>query len=235
MKKILLASLAFLSVQLVMAQFTFSGNNIFNTNSGNVGIGETLPQAKLDVSGNARFLTGEHQIYINSYIDFDPNLAGIRVNSGHMVLNAKSNGVIYINRDVVGDTRIQSNQVDIAVFNRNGTVGIGVVNTGSFKLAVEGKIGAREVHVTLANPWPDYVFKTDYKLMSLEEVREFIKTNHHLPDMPPAAEVEKNGIDLGDLNAKLLRKVEELTLYMIELKEENEKIKEELQKLKVQK
>lgn len=98
----------------------------------------------------------------------------------------------------------------------NGNIGIGVANPGNFKLSVEGKIGAREVNVTNTNPWPDYVFETAYQLSSLLELEEFIRRNKHLPEIPSSQTVEKEGIDLGKMNVLLLKKVEELTLHLIE-------------------
>ncbi|HEX6426217.1 MAG TPA: hypothetical protein VF008_00975 [Niastella sp.] len=110
-------------------------------------------------------------------------------------------------------------------FAGNGNIGIGTLSPGTFKLAVEGKIGAREVRVTSANPWPDYVFAEQYKLISLSALKEYISRNHRLPEMPSAQEVKDNGIELGKMNAKLLEKIEELTLYVIELKEDIEQLK----------
>jgi len=112
-----------------------------------------------------------------------------------------------------------------------GTIGVGTQNVGSFKLAVEGKIGAREVQVTNTSPWPDYVFNNNYKLMDIDALNEYIRINNHLPDMPSAEEVKDGGgVELGDMTSRLVKKVEELTLYVIELKKENEKIREQLEK-----
>ncbi|MOA38224.1 hypothetical protein D3C78_1598840 [compost metagenome] len=69
------------------------------------------------------------------------------------------------------------------------------------------------------------MFEPDYKLRSLSEVEMFIKLNKHLPEIPSAKEVENNGIAVGEMNAKLLQKIEELTLYLIEMKKENEELK----------
>jgi hypothetical protein len=85
---------------------------------------------------------------------------------------------------------------------------------------VEGKLGAREVVVTTA-PWADYVFAGNYKLRPLSEVARFIQENKHLPEVPTTAEVEKNGNNLAETDALLLKKIEELTLYVIE---QNKKI-----------
>lgn len=101
----------------------------------------------------------------------------------------------------------------------NGNVGIGTTNPGAYKLAVEGTIGARKLIVT-QSAWADYVFHPTYKLPSLQEVEAYIKSHQHLPDVPSTADVEKNGIDVGENQATLLKKIEELTLYLIELKKQ---------------
>jgi hypothetical protein len=100
-----------------------------------------------------------------------------------------------------------------------GNVGIGTTNPQA-KLAVKGTVLALKVKVSPATngtDWPDYVFKKNYKLRSLNSLEAFIKTNHHLPDVASAKEVEKDGLDLANTQAVLLKKIEELTLYVIEL------------------
>jgi hypothetical protein len=122
----------------------------------------------------------------------------------------------------------------------SGSVGIGTSSPGSFKLAVEGKIGANEVQVrTAGSGWADYVFFDNYQLRPLTEVERFVKQNHHLPEVPSAAEVEKNGHNLGQMDAILLKKIEELTLYLIEqqkqlgqLQQQNQALQQEVQALK---
>ncbi|MXV50369.1 hypothetical protein GS399_05240 [Pedobacter sp. HMF7647] len=111
----------------------------------------------------------------------------------------------------------------------NGNVGIGTTMPDA-KLTVLGDIHAKEVKVNLNVPGPDYVFEKDYPLPDLNEVKEFIAENQHLPDIPSAAEMEKYGLKLGELNMKLLKKIEELTLYVIDLKKESER-QNELNKL----
>ena len=113
-----------------------------------------------------------------------------------------------------------------------GNVGIGT-STPQSKLAVNGEITAKKVKVTPTG-WPDYVFRPTYILRPLPELEQFIKDQQHLPEIPAAAEVEKNGIDLGDNQALLLKKIEELTLYVIDLNKQVQQQQEEIIRLKQQ-
>ncbi|SHH87988.1 tail fiber protein [Flavobacterium defluvii] len=115
---------------------------------------------------------------------------------------------------------------------QNGNIGIGT-SIPDEKLTVKGKIHTQEVKVDLLGALvPDYVFENDYQLKTLEEVEKYIKENKHLPEIPSAQEIEKNGLMLAEMNMNLLKKIEEMTLYMIEMKKENEKQNEEIKKLK---
>lgn len=108
-------------------------------------------------------------------------------------------------------------------------IGIGTTDTKGYKLAVNGSAVFTLVKVIPpSTPWPDYVFHKTYKLRPLSEVEQFIQQNHHLPEVPSAAEVEKNGLDLGKNQAVLLKKIEELTLYTIE---QNKKLEAQNEKL----
>jgi hypothetical protein len=105
----------------------------------------------------------------------------------------------------------------------SGSVGIGTNDPKGYKLAVagntavDGVLKAKEVKVQ-SDVWADFVFEKDYKLRSLNEVETFIQENRHLPDIPSEEEVKEEGISIGEMNARLLRKVEELTLYLIQQK-----------------
>jgi hypothetical protein len=108
----------------------------------------------------------------------------------------------------------------------NGNVSIGGSGkvASGYLLSVVGKVMAEEVRVELNGTWPDYVFANDYQLMKLPELKKYIKANKHLPEIP-AAEEMKAGIEMGKMNKLLMQKVEELTLYVIQLSEAIEELK----------
>ncbi|NII83293.1 hypothetical protein [Pedobacter sp. SG908] len=111
-----------------------------------------------------------------------------------------------------------------------GNVGIGTTNPTE-RLSVNGKIRAKEIKVEATN-WPDYVFEEGYKVETLEGLESYIKENKHLPEIPSAKLIEKEGLVLGEMNKKLLKNLEELTLHVIELNKRMEKLEAENQKLK---
>lgn len=128
------------------------------------------------------------------------------------------------------------------VFNIPTTIGddfVGVGSNGTLWMKflnnknvwINGKLSAKEIDVSTTF-WSDFVFNPDYKLMPLDELENFIKENNHLPSIPTESEVKRDGINVAEMNTKLLQKVEELTLYVIELKKENEQIKKILLKTK---
>jgi hypothetical protein len=130
--------------------------------------------------------------------------------------------------------------IDALTILNNGNIGLGTSSTGNHRLAVEGSIGAREIKVE-SSGWSDFVFEKEYELLTLEEVEQHINENGHLPEIPSEAEVTENGINLGEMNAKLLQKIEELTLYMIDINKqvqqltlENQELKEKVQSLENQ-
>jgi hypothetical protein len=115
-----------------------------------------------------------------------------------------------------GNLRLDGTQVAIGADLNTAT---------GYKLAVSGKVICEELKVKLSGNWPDYVFDAKYKLPSLSEVEKYIKENKHLPNIPAASEVETNGMEVGDMQKKMMEKIEELTLYVIELKKELDTLK----------
>ncbi len=98
----------------------------------------------------------------------------------------------------------------------NGNIGIGAADTRGYRLAVAGNMIAESIKVKVQSDWPDYVFVPSYKMTSLSDVEQFINTHHRLPEIPSAGEVENNGVNLGDMSTALLKKIEELTMHLIQ-------------------
>jgi len=109
-----------------------------------------------------------------------------------------------------------------------GNMGIGTTDPQGYMLAVNGSAIATSMKVKAYGSWPDYVFKPSYQLPSLTDVKTYIAQNHHLPDMPSEADVAKDDINLGEMDKLLTKKVEELTLYLIEKDAENKDLKQTL-------
>lgn len=192
---------------------SFGTPTLSMTPNNNVGIGTSTPTSKLHVD----ITTSSSSIPQSGLL--------IKTNSFYSMDNAANSYYL--------KTFDEGSQSTAFIVKGTGSVGIGTENTGNCKLAVEGKIGAREVVVTLATPFPDYVFDSKYRLRSLDSLRNFIDLNKHLPGIPSAAEVEsKGGVELGNLNNKMLEKIEELTLYVIELNNQIKDLKKENQELK---
>ncbi|MBN1462593.1 MAG: hypothetical protein JXQ69_01395 [Paludibacteraceae bacterium] len=189
---------------------------LLNARGGNVGIGTTTPISTLDVNGDIH--TPENSsLWIGGYGDE----GGPRLRLHHST-NA------YI--DYVDHLYFRAGVDEVFTMTASGKVGIGTVNPQN-ALDVNGTIHAKEVKVDL-NGWADFVFEKNYNLPSLAEVNQFIEDNGHLPNIPSAQEVKENGVNLAEMQAKLLQKVEELTLYSIQQQKEIQSLKSELESLK---
>jgi len=115
---------------------------------------------------------------------------------------------------------------------KNGNIGIGT-KTPDMKLTVKGNIHAEEVKIDLNIPAPDYVFKEDYNLRTIEQLESFIKQNSHLPEIPSAKEFKQNGVMQAEMDMNLLKKIEELTLYTIQQEKQLDKQSKEIEDLKI--
>ncbi len=113
------------------------------------------------------------------------------------------------------------------IVHSNGNIGIGTMNPQA-KLAVEGNILAQQIKVKTDISVPDYVFEPDYNLKSLEEIERYVKEHKHLPEIPSATQIQKDGLDLAKMNLLLLKKVEEMTLQLIQMNNEMKKQAEKI-------
>ncbi|HEY8898621.1 MAG TPA: hypothetical protein VIM79_27520 [Niastella sp.] len=203
------------------------------TGAGNLGIGTTNPRALLSLgaTGYGKKLLVYDNPSTNVQAGFGIDMSNIGGGRELTVFHPSSNGIdgkISFGR-ILESTGAYTETVRIT---GEGNVGIGTTNPGSFKLAVEGAMAARSVKVT-SSQFADYVFEPTYKLRPLSTVESYINENKHLPGMPSAKEIEKEGgFELAAMNVKLLEKIEELTLYVIEIKKENEQMKKENAQMK---
>lgn len=221
-----------------------------------LGIGSKAPGAKFQVNNSilvAPFVPGESGGYLTN------EGARITISDGNIYDNVHggiSFGGMYVenglrfnatyNHIEFGDAylRIRNNQqtkifigsgdewgTQNVILNPNsGNVGIGTM-TPTERLSVNGNIRTKKLIVTQSG-WPDYVFANEYQLMPLNDVKKFIYKNKHLPGIPSEKKIMEDGLDVGNTQALLLKKIEELTLYVIQLKEENQAIKKEIQRIK---
>ncbi len=188
------------------------GSHLVIEKGGNVGIGTSSPDQLLTISD-----------------DDNPVLRLERsgTNRHDWEMYSQSGGSLSFRG---GGNAVGSSLNDRLTIKSDGNVGIGTIDPQN-KLSVEGTIWAQEVKVSMTDA-ADWVFEDDYELRSLEEVETFVKSNKHLPDVPSADEFRKNDMNLGEMNNLLLQKMEEMTLYMIEMNKEVQQLKAENIELK---
>ena len=164
------------------------------------------------------------------------NSQGIIIDSAGRIgmgMNPALNKRLVVNGDAsfIGATYFTGNipaSQSISALNMNATGNLTVTGTASigngFFCTVNGQLKTKEIVVTLEG-WSDYVFDSGYRLMPLGELERYVNANKHLPNIPSATEVEKNGVNVGEMNALLLEKIEELTLYIIDLQKQIDELK----------
>ncbi|WP_234859279.1 DUF4200 domain-containing protein [Aquimarina aquimarini] len=229
-------------------------DNLVLRSSGNVGIGEIVPKGSLHVSSPITSKNSVQNIDANLIIEGKSNTRATNQGAslgfvvpantdgtnfwqqGRVLVtpdnnsNGNASGRMHLQTRYLNNQRTAWHWRDNLVLRSSGNVGIGTTSP-DMKLTVNGNIHAKEVKIDLNIPAPDYVFKEDYKLRSIEEVANFIKENSHLPEIPSAKEFEQNGVMQAEMDMSLLKKIEELTLYTIqqqnEIKQQNSKLEKQ--------
>jgi hypothetical protein len=209
---------------------TFSNNSLERMrigSNGNIGIGSSAPNYRLEIQGDGTLPT----------VNVSPlNTSNMRAIMGFGV-NASRTAGWEMGQSKNANTDRDFYLYDLAAnsarlyINTDGNLGIGTTTIPSgYKMAVNGNIRAKKL--VIETNWSDYVFEDDYKLMPLFQVESFIKINKHLPDVPSAKEVEEKGISVGDNQALLLKKVEELTLYIIQQEKKISELSDKIARIK---
>lgn len=220
----------------------YNGEGLSILPNGFVGVGTPQPDVRLHVDGNIK----ASHLTTNGYVSFctagQPLSIGVahsealNYGSTYIGFNAQRSGSTWTRRN---NTWLNGGAViwatmngDILFANLPSTGGSDVTNISddeimssvNMMLSSEGVLFAKEVKVTLED-WPDYVFGKDFRIMSLAETEEYIKSNGHLPGVPSASEIEEDGLSLGEMNRLLMQKVEELTLHIIEPQKQVDELK----------
>lgn len=207
--------------------------------NGKVGIDKIYPDYKLDVSGsigleNDLLITSSRLNFGGAVNIINTNKTGTGKASKWAIFNTSgSNGNALQFWSYSNNTGPDFNGgINRFTITDDGKVGIGT-NIPDEKLTVNGIIHAKEIKIDLTGPLADFVFKPSYRLMPLHEVEMFVQTNNHLPGIPSATEVQANGLNIGEMQNKLLQKIEELTLYVIEQGKTIERQHKEIEDLKL--
>ncbi len=207
------------------------GSDLVVNSNGNTGLGLANPEVKLHVydrlgievvrlEAEAPMIQFKRRTSLSNQIPVTFADIGFIQTSGDNIrigTNSSNAGGKFVVRTGGGDRLF----VDEA---GNVTIGTATVASG-YMLNVGGKAICEELKVQLEGSWPDYVFSNDYKLPSIQDVAAFVEKNKHLPNIPPASEIEKNGLEVGDMQRKMIEKIEELTLYIIDLQKQIDELK----------
>jgi hypothetical protein len=183
--------------------------------SGKVGIGTVIPKEKFQIGNSFVIHDGGNKVIARN---FYYNGGDLRIEQGKSAAIYFGDGDISFKTAISDAPNTPISWINALKINNDGNVGIGTECALGYSLSVAGKmIVSDEITVKIYPDWtfPDYVFKKDYKLQDLKSVEKYVNENSHLPGVPSAADIQKNGLELVEMNKIMLKKIEELTLYII--------------------
>lgn len=197
------------------------GNDFIINGSGNVAMGHVDPQAKMHIRGLGatevlRVESDNPTIQLRRFISANNyQEVGFVQTSGDNLRIGTNSG------NSLGKFVVRTGGADRFFIDANGNASLGTSTAATgFKLSVNGKAICEELKIQISGSWPDYVFANEYKLTPLLELENFVTANRHLPNIPKAAEIEKSGMEVGDMQRRMMEKIEELTLYVIDLQKQ---------------
>lgn len=251
MKTIFLIIAAFfMSTVFAIAQWNISGNDIYNTNPGNVGIGTSTPSVSLEIRKDQNLetvvnvknyfsgLNAKSRFQLTTVTPFSYALSELQDYSGSpfylFSTGSSVRGSFYQSPEFYWQDLSANTVLKVSAVNGYVTVGNITSTPGPYKLFVESGILTEKVKVALKSSinWADHVFAPNYKLRSIPDLSAFIRVNRHLPGIPSAEELVKDGgLDVAQMFAKQMEKIEELTLYIIEQQKQLDKLKTTVNRL----
>jgi hypothetical protein len=187
------------------------------SSGGNVALGAISPTTQLHMTGDFTMQSSNPIIQLKNAAA--TNIGFMQTINDDMQLGTNSG-------NATGTLILRTNGGNRLYVNPTGQVSIGTsVPAVGYLLSVNGRAMVEELKVQLSQNWPDYVFADNYKRKSFEELRNYIAVNKHLPNIPAASELEKNGVELGDMQRRMMEKIEELTLYVLDLEQKVNQLK----------
>ena len=208
--------------------WTQSGSITYLNNSNKVGIGTSSPMGKLHI----------HDATHNTTLYITPGSTG-NGDSVTISLSEDDNatyGMYWLYDGTTNSMKLFGKENTVIkgphfiIKRHNGYIAIGEHFADGYRLSVDGKIMCEEVRVNLSENWPDYVFNKNYKLMPVNELDGFIKTNGHLPNIPSSSKIKSAGLEVGEMQRLMMEKIEELSLYIINQQKQIEELKVQIEK-----
>ena len=222
------------------ALYNFTYSDLFQTLGQNVAVGSKALFASVSVAANtavgyqalANNTSGSYNTALGNYALYE-NTNGIQNTAIGYNAQVTAGNINFATAIGAGAIASVSNSMVLGATGTQVCIGTSTPAKG-YLLSVNGSIMSTAIQVELQNSWPDYVFDKDYKLMSISDLETSINSNKHLPNLPDACEVEAKGMNVGEMQTKIVEKLEEADLYIIQLQKFNLQLQAQMDELKAQ-